>query len=334
MNILNEVVKGASRQFGREFGRAGANAILKGKNYYTVRNYSDFSGRIKPSDSEIVRAVKEMNKIKPAATDKTNTSRLIELTEIINNNIVFSGVDSLNEISDISTMINTYNDKYELINTHISEKFNDKLVDFLKDKRNDFVYSLESFNKRCNSFVKSNLESAIKSKKSKKTATILSCPFLIVGCFGFHKFYLKQYGYGVLYIFLNLLYISGILSLVNFIQFLIMSEDKFNSKYNPEFSFFSQFNITDDEDVDEIEIIDINDRDELFYEAARLVVKEGRASASFLQRELKIGYNRAGRLIDQFESAGIVSSFEGSKARQVLVTGLVALDRHLENEKK
>ena len=72
----------------------------------------------------------------------------------------------------------------------------------------------------------------------------------------------------------------------------------------------------------------------MFYEAARLVVKEGRASASFLQRELKIGYNRAGRLIDQFESAGIVSSFEGSKARQVLVTGLVALDRHLENEKK
>ena len=43
MNILNEVVKEASRQFGREFGRAGANAILKRKNYYTVRNDSDFS---------------------------------------------------------------------------------------------------------------------------------------------------------------------------------------------------------------------------------------------------------------------------------------------------
>ena len=43
MNILNEVAKGASRQFGREFGRAGANAILKRKNYYIVRNDSDFS---------------------------------------------------------------------------------------------------------------------------------------------------------------------------------------------------------------------------------------------------------------------------------------------------
>jgi len=245
MNILNEVVKGASRQFGREFGRAGANAILKGKNYYTVRNYSDFSGRIKPSDSEIVRSVKEMNKIKPAATDKTNTSRLIELTEIVNNNVHFEGVDSLNQINDISKMISTYNDKYEVINTHISEKFNDKLVDFLKEKRNEFVKNLESFNSNCKSFVKSNLDLAIKSKKSKKVATILSCPFLIVGCFGFHKFYVKQYGYGILYILLSLIYISGILSLVNFIQFLIMSEDKFNSKYNPEFSYYSQFNFSE-----------------------------------------------------------------------------------------
>lgn len=43
MNILNEVVKGASQQFGREFGRAGANAVLKGKNYYTVNHSIDYS---------------------------------------------------------------------------------------------------------------------------------------------------------------------------------------------------------------------------------------------------------------------------------------------------
>ena len=64
MNILNEVIRGASRQFGREFGRAGANAILKGKNYYTVNHSNDYSGRIKPSDSGIVRAIKEILKVK------------------------------------------------------------------------------------------------------------------------------------------------------------------------------------------------------------------------------------------------------------------------------
>jgi S-DNA-T family DNA segregation ATPase FtsK/SpoIIIE len=52
-----------------------------------------------------------------------------------------------------------------------------------------------------------------------------------------------------------------------------------------------------------------------------------------LQRKLKLGYNRAGRLIDQLEAAGIVGGFEGSKARQVLITDFVALDQLLENEK-
>ena len=60
MNILNDIVRGASTQFGREFGRAGANMILKGKNYYNVKSESDYSGRIKPSDSDIVRAIKEV----------------------------------------------------------------------------------------------------------------------------------------------------------------------------------------------------------------------------------------------------------------------------------
>ena len=79
--------------------------------------------------------------------------------------------------------------------------------------------------------------------------------------------------------------------------------------------------------------IDISDRDKLFREAADVIVIAQQGSASLLQRKLKLGYNRAGRLIDQLEAAGIVGPFEGSKARQVIIPDLSALDRHLENEK-
>lgn len=78
--------------------------------------------------------------------------------------------------------------------------------------------------------------------------------------------------------------------------------------------------------------VDIADRDKLFREAAEVIVTAQQGSASLLQRKLKLGYNRAGRLIDQLEAAGIVGPFEGSKARQVLLTDLTALDRFFENE--
>ncbi len=63
----------------------------------------------------------------------------------------------------------------------------------------------------------------------------------------------------------------------------------------------------------------VDERDALFVDAARIVVQSQQGSASLLQRKLKLGYNRAGRLIDQLEDAGILGPFEGSKARQVLI---------------
>ncbi|WP_455169428.1 DNA translocase FtsK [Aegicerativicinus sediminis] len=78
--------------------------------------------------------------------------------------------------------------------------------------------------------------------------------------------------------------------------------------------------------------IDLEDRDKLFKEAAEVIVTAQQGSASLLQRKLKLGYNRAGRLIDQLEAAGIVGGFEGSKARQVLIPDLTALEQHLRDE--
>jgi TM2 domain-containing membrane protein YozV len=241
MNILNEVVKGASQQFGREFGRAGANAILKGKNYYAVKSVSDYSGRIKPSDSQIVRSIKEILKLKFVTTNKANISRLIDLTDIATGALSFNGVSTLNEIQDIKNLIEQYNDKFEHGSVLVDDDFNDKSVEFLKEKREAFVNSLNQFNTDIKDFVKKTLELAIKKKKIKKTAILLSCPFLIIGCFGFHKFYLRQAGYGILYILLSLVGISGLLALINFFQLILMSQDKFDVKYNPEFSYYSQF---------------------------------------------------------------------------------------------
>ncbi len=78
--------------------------------------------------------------------------------------------------------------------------------------------------------------------------------------------------------------------------------------------------------------IDISERDVMFREAAEIIVTAQQGSASLLQRKLKLGYNRAGRLIDQLEAAGIVGPFEGSKARNVNIPDLTSLEQFLNNE--
>ena len=80
------------------------------------------------------------------------------------------------------------------------------------------------------------------------------------------------------------------------------------------------------EDVNSSSEISIDERDSMFNEAARVIVTNQQGSASLLQRKLKLGYNRAGRLIDQMEDAGIVGPFEGSKPRQVLISDLNSLE--------
>ena len=78
--------------------------------------------------------------------------------------------------------------------------------------------------------------------------------------------------------------------------------------------------------------MDVADRDTLFREAAEVIVNAQQGSASLLQRKLKLGYNRAGRLIDQLEAAGIVGPFEGSKARSVNIQDMTGLDQFFNNE--
>lgn len=91
------------------------------------------------------------------------------------------------------------------------------------------------------------------------------------------------------------------------------------------------FNLPDYEtgESEDVKSVDMKKRDELFEDAARIVIMNQQGSTSLIQRKLSIGYNRAGRIIDQLEAAGIVGHFEGSKARKVLYPDEYSLEQYL-----
>jgi S-DNA-T family DNA segregation ATPase FtsK/SpoIIIE len=97
--------------------------------------------------------------------------------------------------------------------------------------------------------------------------------------------------------------------------------------------YTTPFNLPEylDEDSEPSKEFDPSSKDELFEDAARLIVAHQHGSTSLLQRKLKLGYNRAGRIIDQLEAAGIVGPFEGSKAREVKYKDEISLEQFLKD---
>ncbi|MFN2395988.1 MAG: DNA translocase FtsK 4TM domain-containing protein [Bacteroidales bacterium] len=98
-------------------------------------------------------------------------------------------------------------------------------------------------------------------------------------------------------------------------------------------AYADAFNLPEyaDEESGDLEEFDPSERDDLFEDAARVIVATQQGSTSLLQRKLKLGYNRAGRIIDQLEAAGIVGPFEGSKAREVKIKDEMTLEQILRN---
>lgn len=99
--------------------------------------------------------------------------------------------------------------------------------------------------------------------------------------------------------------------------------------------YTSPFNLPEylDENSEPNKDFDPSQKDELFEDAARIIVAHQHGSTSLLQRKLKLGYNRAGRIIDQLEAAGIVGPFEGSKAREVKYKDEIALEQYLRDNR-
>lgn len=102
-----------------------------------------------------------------------------------------------------------------------------------------------------------------------------------------------------------------------------------NQKGYPEAFMLPEF-VDEQAQKEKAEILD-GDRDPLFEEAAKIIVQHQQGSTSLIQRRLKLGYNRAGRLMDQLEAAGVVGPNAGSKAREVLYNDLTQLEQYLQN---
>lgn len=89
-----------------------------------------------------------------------------------------------------------------------------------------------------------------------------------------------------------------------------------------------------EENTSTVSAFDPNEKDVLFEDAARILVSTQQGSTSMLQRQLKLGYNRAGRIMDQLEASGVVGGFNGAKAREVLISDLNSLEQFLEELRK
>ena len=255
MKIIRDILWGAATQFGREFGRAGANQILKGTNHYVIKGQSDYSGRIKPSDSDIVRAYKEINRIKFAQSNKANVSRLIDITDKVLPFLEFSNDKSLDIMSEIKDLLDLYQTKVDHGNALIDDSFKEESIVFLERKTKLLVEKLEKFNSQSKKWIGSNLKIAKNKRKSKSTFMILS---FLLGGIGVQKAYVSQWGYFFLSLVFSFTLIPAIIGLYDFFNTLFMSSDRFDNKFNIDFVYYNQFSFSSENDLEFREADDKN----------------------------------------------------------------------------
>ncbi len=248
MKIISDILWGAATQFGREFGRAGANQILKGSNHYVIKGQSDYSGRIKPSDSEIVRAYKEINRIKFVQSNKANVSRLIEITDRVLPFLDFDNDQSLDIMTETKDLLDLYQNKVDHGNALIDDSFNEESAIFLEEKTKLLVQKLKNFNSESKDWVEKNLEISSNKRKSKSTFMILS---LLLGGLGIQKAYIGHWGYFFLSLVFSFTFIPAIIGLYDFVKTLFTSVDKFDSKFNKDYTYYNQFTFISDIDLDD-----------------------------------------------------------------------------------
>jgi TM2 domain-containing membrane protein YozV len=157
---------------------------------------------------------------------------------LVISNIDFNGNQTLNEINDIKELINQYNDKFNHGSALVDDDYKEKSVDYLEERRNEFVRLMDEFNNDIKNHIVRNLELAKNKKKSKNTAVLLAIPLL-----GFQWAYLNSPGYTVFSILLCWTIIVPVINFISLLKLLLMKEDKFDQEFNPEYVYFSQYTI-------------------------------------------------------------------------------------------
>ena len=242
MGALDTIAKGALSQFGREFGRAAANTILNGHNSQKVELTERHTGRLKPSDSPVIRAIKNIQTTEFVIQDKSNASRLIEITDEFINVNKFVGMNTLSELNDYYVLADIYNDKFAHGSALISDEFKDKVLDHLTLKRGELTRSMKEFNLNCKNFI--TQQRSIYNEKKIVKSMLLSWSFPIWGSLGIHNFYLGKPRKALFHILFCWTLILPIINIFEFLSVLVMDQNKFELKYNPELTFFSQFDVS------------------------------------------------------------------------------------------
>lgn len=240
MGIFNNIVKGASTQFGREFGRAGANSILKGKNYYAIKGSSDYNGRIKPSDSDVVRVIKEINKITFPTTDKAILNKLIQMGGMVKPLIKFD----INHFNDVSNLTNLFGEKFNVGESLLSTECKEtELINAwikIKEENTKLLSVLFSDYKQ---YVKENFDYFEKKKKSKKIALLLTLVFGVINgqllyIFKNTRTKSNTIGWFIASLIFCWTFIPAIAGVITLLKLLFMSNDNFDKVYNSEYIYF------------------------------------------------------------------------------------------------
>ena len=235
--MFKTIGKGAAKQFGAEFGRAAANKILQGANSYTIKTEVDYAGRIKPSDSQVIRMIKEIQKVKMPSQNKSIVNKLLDMTNSILPLFEFNGISTFCELEDIKYLVKVYNEKCENAELLLDENFDHQIFDRYKERSKLLAETITNFNTAVSQSLSSNYKYYLSRKKTKKGLALSG--LLVV--FGAHFFYTKQYGAGILYLLLSWTAIVPLIGFLFWIYYLCLSQEKFDAKFNPEYVFYKSF---------------------------------------------------------------------------------------------